>query len=90
MRREHYGNFSVAHIVMSAEALQRAGVPPPRPEGPRVARCFHARGENVVQATLSSVMHEQRKVSKESYLKSLDSTSSHSSTDFKSESLPVD
>jgi hypothetical protein len=37
MRREHCGNFSVAHIVMSAEVLQRAGGHP-RP-APRAARC---------------------------------------------------
>jgi hypothetical protein len=55
MRHEHCGNFSVAHIVMSAEALQQAGGYP-RLEGRRVARCFHARGETVVQATLS-VLH---------------------------------
>jgi hypothetical protein len=49
MRREHCGNFSVAHLVMSAEALQRAGgYPPPR----RAARCsvLSCSRETVVQA----------------------------------------
>jgi hypothetical protein len=84
MRREHCGNFSVAHIVMSAEILQRGrGLSPPRPEGRRVAWRFHARGETVVHAALSSFIHAQRKVPKERYLKSVDSTSSHNSADFK-------
>jgi hypothetical protein len=84
MKREHCGNFSVAHIVMSAEVLQRGrGLSPPRPEGRRVARGFDARGGTVVQATLSSFMHEQRKIPKERYSKSSDSTSSHNSADFK-------
>jgi hypothetical protein len=48
MRREHCGNFSVAHIVMNAEVLQRFGRYP-RPAGRRVARCFHTRGGTVVR-----------------------------------------
>jgi len=85
MRREHCGNFSVAYIVMSGEALRPAGVTPPR-RG--VARCFHARGETLVSATLSSFMHEQRKCPKERYSKSVDSTSSHNSADFKVSHYP--
>ena len=54
MRRKHCGNFSVAHIVMSAEVLQRAGghPRPAPPRGRRVARCFHTRGGTVVSAGL--------------------------------------
>jgi hypothetical protein len=37
MRRENCGNFSVANIVMNAEALQEAGVTPAPPQ--RAARC---------------------------------------------------
>jgi hypothetical protein len=52
MRREHCGNFSVAHIVMSAEALQRAGGYP-HPEGRRIARCFRDSGIRQNAAGLS-------------------------------------
>ena len=54
MRREHCGNFSVAHLVTSAEVLQRAGghPRPTPPRGRRVARCFHTRGGTVVSAGL--------------------------------------
>jgi hypothetical protein len=83
MKREHCGNFSVAHIVMSAEVSKGPGVIPAPPRRRRVARCFHTRGGTVVQATLSSFMHEQRKIPKERYSKSSDSTSSHNSADFK-------
>jgi hypothetical protein len=89
MRCEHCGNFSVAQIVMSAEVLQRGrGLSPPRPEGRRVARCFHARGETVVQAALSSFIHAQRKVPKESTQSPW--TPHHRITpQIQSESLPV-
>jgi hypothetical protein len=40
-------------------------------------------GQTVVQAALSSFMHEQRKVPKERCLKSVDSRSSHNSANFK-------
>jgi hypothetical protein len=69
MSGEHSGNFSVAHIVMSAEALQRGGTPRSVPKGGALLGAPHALGETVVQATLSSFMHEQRKVPKERYLK---------------------
>jgi hypothetical protein len=46
MRREHCGNFSVAHIVMRAEGSPTGrGLFPPRPEGRRVARCSILAGE---------------------------------------------
>ena len=58
---------------MSAEVLQRAGgYPRPAPKGGALLG-FHTRGGTVVQATLSSFRHEQRKVPKERYLKSVDS-----------------
>src|SRR5580704_10647258 len=64
MRREHCGNFSVADIVMSARLSNGPGVIPAQRQGRRVARCFHTRGGTVLQATLSSFMHEQPKFRK--------------------------
>jgi hypothetical protein len=46
MRREHCGNFSVAYIVMRAEALQRAGgYPRPNPKGGALLRASILAGE---------------------------------------------
>jgi hypothetical protein len=87
MRREHCGNFSVADIVMSGEVLQRAGSYP-RP-APRAARCSvlpHSRGNCTPGHAV--VLHARAaQIPKERYSKSVDSTSSHNSADFQSESL---
>ena len=90
MRCEHCGNFSVAQIVMSAEVLQRGrGLSPPRPEGRRVARFFHAFGGNCSPGH-AVVLHARAAQSSEKRcLKSADSVSSHNSADFKVNHYPI-
>jgi hypothetical protein len=61
MRREHCGNFSVARIGMSAEALQRAeGYPRLARRAARCSVLSCSRG-TVVQATLSSFITSSAK-----------------------------